>query len=68
MNIKIENPKQLGADLLVGAVAAYNKYKTKETRAAENSSTALVSFCPHLERRLMVSVGRFTITAFTVAA
>ncbi len=28
MNIKIENPKQLGADLLVGAVAAYNKYKT----------------------------------------
>ena len=28
MNIKIENPKQLGSDLLVGAVAAYNKYKT----------------------------------------
>lgn len=26
LNIKIENPKQLGADLLVGAVAGYNKY------------------------------------------
>lgn len=26
MNIKIENPKQLGADLLVGAVAGYKKY------------------------------------------
>ncbi len=26
LNIKIENPKQLGADLLVGAVGAYQKY------------------------------------------
>lgn len=26
LNIKIENPKQLGADLLVGAVAGYHKY------------------------------------------
>ncbi|MBQ8293351.1 MAG: type III pantothenate kinase [Bacilli bacterium] len=26
MNIKIENPKQLGADLLVGAVASYTKF------------------------------------------
>lgn len=27
LHIRIENPKQLGADLLVGAVGAYNKYK-----------------------------------------
>lgn len=26
LHIRIENPKQLGADLLVGAVGAYNKY------------------------------------------
>lgn len=26
LHIRIENPKQLGADLLVGSVAAYNKY------------------------------------------
>lgn len=27
LNIKIDNPKELGADLIVGAVAAYNIYK-----------------------------------------
>ena len=28
LNIKIDNPKELGADLIVGAVAAYNIYKS----------------------------------------
>ncbi len=28
INIKIDNPKELGSDLLIGAVGAYNKYKT----------------------------------------
>ncbi len=27
LHIKLENPKQLGADLLIGAVAAYEKYR-----------------------------------------
>ena len=28
IRIKIEHPKQLGADLLIGAVGAFNKYRS----------------------------------------
>jgi type III pantothenate kinase len=50
LNIKIDNPKELGADLIVGAVAAYNIY---------NSPVIVVDFGTATKLSAVNSMGEF---------